>query len=138
MPAALHSGFRLSRYEVETLIGSGGTGDVYRGRDVHSDRRVAIKILAPAMRSDAARLARFMNEARTTALVTHPNIVGVIDLGCEAGRPFVVSELLEGETLRARLRRGRLSADVATRYALEIAHGLIAAHHLGVVHRDLK
>src|SRR5262249_62234147 len=110
----------------EPAFARAGTGTLCRGRDVHPGRRVAIKILAPAMRSDAARLARFMNEARTTALVTPPNIVGVIDLGCEAGRPFVVSELLEGETLRARLRRGRLSPDVATPYALETPPGLIA------------
>jgi serine/threonine protein kinase len=138
MGATLHAGFRLGRFEVEALIGSGGTGDVYRARDTQADRTVAVKVLASSMTTDTTRLARFINEARTTALITHPNIVAVFDAGMDAGRPFVVSELLEGETLRARMNRGRLPALTAMNYALEIVHGLIAAHHLGVIHRDLK
>jgi eukaryotic-like serine/threonine-protein kinase len=138
MGATLHNGFRLGRFEVEALIGSGGTGDVYRARDTQTDRAVAVKVLARSMTSDTTRLARFINEARTTALISHPNIVTVVDAGMDAGRPFVVSELLDGETLRARMNRGRLPAVVAMHHALEIVHGLIAAHHLGVVHRDLK
>ncbi|HMF97825.1 MAG TPA: serine/threonine-protein kinase [Vicinamibacterales bacterium] len=138
MGVTLHPGFRLGRFEVESLIGSGATSDVYRARDIHADRAVAIKVLCGSVTSDPARLARFINEARTTALITHPNIVAVYDAGMDAGRPFVVCELLEGETLRARMSRGRLAAPIALHHALEIVHGLIAAHHLGIVHRDLK
>jgi eukaryotic-like serine/threonine-protein kinase len=138
MARTLLSGRRLGRYDVEALIGSGGTGDVYRARDTYSDRFVAVKALATGLTSESTRLTRFMNEARTTALISHPNIVAVYDVGCDGGQPFVVSELLEGETLRARIRRGRLPAPLAMSCALEIANGLIAAHHLGVVHRDLK
>jgi eukaryotic-like serine/threonine-protein kinase len=138
MATTLAGGFRLGRYEVETLIGSGGTGDVYRARDTHSGRMVAVKVLASAMTSDSTRVARFLNEARTTALITHPNIVAVLEVGADGGRPFVVSELLEGQTLRALLRKGPLPAVTAMAYALEIANGLVAAHHLGVIHRDLK
>ncbi|HXI32045.1 MAG TPA: serine/threonine-protein kinase [Vicinamibacterales bacterium] len=138
MATTLVSGSRLGRYEVGALIASGSTGDVYRARDTQLDRPVAVKVLAGALTGDAGRLARFFNEARTTALISHPNIVTVYDVGSAAGRPFVVSELLEGETLGARIGRGRLPVEGAMTCALEIAHGLIAAHHLGVVHRDLK
>jgi eukaryotic-like serine/threonine-protein kinase len=138
MGATLTGGSRLGRYEVDALIGSGGTGDVYRAHDTHLDRPVAVKVLTRAMANDSTRLARFVNEARTTALITHPNIVAVLEVGSDEGRPFVVSELLRGETLRARMRGGRLPLATAMAYGLEIAHGLIAAHHLGVVHRDLK
>ncbi|HJZ73462.1 MAG TPA: serine/threonine-protein kinase [Vicinamibacterales bacterium] len=138
MGTRLHPGFRLGRFEIESLIGSGVTSDVYRARDTQSRRAVAIKVLSGSMTNDTTRLARFINEARTTALITHPNIVAVYDAGMDGGRPFVVLELLEGETLRARMNRGRLAAPVAMQYALDIVHGLIAAHHLGIVHRDLK
>jgi eukaryotic-like serine/threonine-protein kinase len=138
MATTLASGSRLGRYEVDALIASGSTGDVYRAHDTQVDRSVAVKVLAGAMTGDPDRLARFFNEARATALISHPNIVTVYDVGSAAGRPFVVSELLDGETLRARMRRGRLPVEAAMTCALELAHGLIAAHHLGVVHRDLK
>ena len=132
----LQSGSRLGRYEVDGLIASGGMGDVYRGHDTRLDREVALKVLAPGV--DPERLTRFTQEARTTALINHPNIVAVYDVGSEDGLPFVVSELLHGQTLRTRIAAGPLSARVALGYTLEIANGLIAAHHLGVVHRDLK
>ena len=134
----LESGFRLGRYEVDHLIASGGMGDVYRARDTRLDRTVALKVLAHNLLSDPERLIRFTQEARTTALINHPNIVAVYDVGSEGGLPFVVSELLRGETLRARLKRGGMPVRAAISYAAEIAQGLIAAHHLGVVHRDLK
>jgi serine/threonine protein kinase len=134
----LQTGFRLGRYEVDGLIASGGMGDVYRARDTRLNRNVALKVLATSVLSDPERLSRFTHEARTTALINHPNIVAVYDVGSEEGLPFVVSELLRGETLRARMKEGALSVRVAVSYALDIAHGLIAAHHLGVVHRDLK
>jgi serine/threonine protein kinase len=113
-------------------------GDVYRAHDTRLNRTVALKVLATSVLSDPERLTRFTQEARTTALINHPNIVAVYDVGAEQGLPFVVSELLRGETLRATLTGGALPVPVAVSYALEIAQGLIAAHHLGVVHRDLK
>jgi serine/threonine protein kinase len=134
----LQSGSRLGRYEVDGLIASGGMGDVYRARDTRLHRTVALKVLATSVLSDPERLARFTQEARTTALINHPNIVAVYDVGSEDGLPFVVSELLRGETLRARLKGGAMPVPVAVSHAAEIAQGLIAAHHLGVVHRDLK
>jgi eukaryotic-like serine/threonine-protein kinase len=134
----LQSGSRLGRYEVDGLIASGGMGDVYRARDTRLDRPVALKVLAGSMLADPERLVRFTQEARTTALLNHPNIVSVYDVGAEQGLPFVVSELLRGETLRARMRRGPVPVDVAIAYAHEVAGGLVAAHQLGVTHRDLK
>jgi serine/threonine protein kinase len=135
---SLYSGFRLGPYEVDSLIASGGMGDVYRARDTRLDRKVALKVLSPSVTSDAERLARFAQEARTTALINHPNIVAVYDVGADQGMPFVVSELLRGETLRARMKDGALPVSAAVNCALEVARGLIAAHQLGVVHRDLK
>jgi eukaryotic-like serine/threonine-protein kinase len=134
----LQTGSRLGRYEVDGLIASGGMGDVYRARDTRLNRAVALKVLATGVLSDPERLNRFRQEARTTALISHPNIVEVYDVGSEDSVPFVVSELLCGETLRARLKKGAVPVRVALSHALDIAHGLIAAHDLGVVHRDLK
>jgi serine/threonine protein kinase len=137
-PGPLTSGSRLGPYVVDSLIATGSMGAVYRARDARLDRPVALKVLAPSMAGDAAGLARFTQEARTTALLNHPNIVVVYDVGSECGAPYVVSELLHGETLRARLQGGTLPVRLAVDYAREIAHGLVAAHDLGVVHRDLK
>ena len=136
--AGLHAGSRLGPYEVDSLIASGGMGAVYQARDTRLNRRVALKVLAPSVTTDVGRLARFAQEARTTALLNHPNIVAVYDVGSEHGMPYVVSELLRGETLRARLKGGPLPVCVAVAYAIDISRGLIAAHDLDVVHRDLK
>ena len=121
-----------------SFIAKGGMGEVYRAQDTRLNRSVALKVLAPSFTTDAEGLARFTQEARTTALLNHPNIVSVYDVGVHDGVPFVVSELLEGKTLRARMRNGALSVRAAVSYGLEITQGLIAAHDLGVVHRDLK
>lgn len=134
----LQAGCHVGRYEVASLIASGGMGDVYRARDTQLDRPVALKVLSANLLSDPERLTRFAQEARTTALISHPNILSVFDIGSDNGRPYVVSELLQGQTLRARLADGPLAIATAIDYACQIAHGLIAAHHLGVVHRDLK
>ena len=134
----LPSGSGLGPYEVDTLIGTGGMGAVYRARDMRLNRHVALKVLDASAGTDADRLARFAQEARNTALLNHPNIVSVYDAGLDAGVPFVVTELLRGETLRARIRRGTLPVRAAIGVALEIARGLTAAHNLDVVHRDLK
>jgi eukaryotic-like serine/threonine-protein kinase len=113
-------------------------GEVYRAVDARLNRKVALKVLPSGLATDSERLARFSQEARTTALLNHPNIVTVYDVGAYEGVPFVVSELLDGQTLRARMKDGALPMRVALTYALEIARGLTAAHDLGVVHRDLK
>jgi serine/threonine protein kinase len=131
-------GAQLGPYAVDSFIAKGGMGEVYRAYDTRLNRPVALKILAPVFMADDDGLARFTQEARITARLNHPNIVSVFDVGAHAGVPFVVSELLEGKTLRARLNAGMLSVRAAVAYALEIAQGLIAAHDIGVVHRDLK
>jgi serine/threonine protein kinase len=134
----LSTGLKLGPYEVESLIAAGGMGEVYRARDTRLDRKVALKVFVPGVIMNADRLARFAEEARMTALLNHPNIVGVYDVGLHDGLPYVVSELLHGETLRALMRRGPMPVRVALRHAVEIARGLVAAHDLGIVHRDLK
>ena len=135
--AALGAGSQLGPYEVESLIAKGGMGEVYRARDTRLDRKVALKVLSPGSTTDSERLTRFAREARTGALLNHPNIVVVFDVGSQEGTPFVVSELLHGETLRERMKDGALPAPIAVRYALQVARGLGAAHKQGIVHRDL-
>src|SRR4026207_2316526 len=120
----LRSGDRLGPYEILGAIGAGGMGEVYRGRDPRLGREVAIKILPVAFATDPDRLRRFELEARAAGQLNHPNILTVHDTGRPAGPPYLVSELLEGETLRARLSKGRLSANTALDYALQIARGL--------------
>jgi len=113
-------------------------GEVYRARDTRLGRDVAIKVLPEALAKDADRLRRFEQEARTIAALNHPNILGIHDIGTHDGAPFLVSELLEGKTLRETLDAGALPVRRAIEYALGIAHGLAAAHDKGIVHRDLK
>ncbi len=134
----LASGTRLGDYEVKSLVGSGGMGEVYRARDSRLGRDVAIKVLPPALVSDSGRLLRFEQEARAAAALNHPNILAVFQMGTHDGAPYLVSELLEGETLRDRLKRGPLSVRKAIDYAVQIARGLAAAQEKGIVHRDLK
>jgi serine/threonine protein kinase len=113
-------------------------GEVYRARDLRLGRDVAIKVLPAALAHDADRLRRFEQEARTIAALNHPNILGIHDIGAHNDAPFLVSECLEGQTLRDKLRSGPLPVRLATEYALGIAQGLSAAHEKGIVHRDLK
>ncbi len=131
-------GTRFGPYEILSLIGAGGMGEVYRARDARLGREVAIKVLPATFSSDAERLRRFEQEARAAGLLNHPNITAVHDIGTEDGAPYVVQELLEGETLREVLSGGRLSPRKATDYAIQLARGLAAAHEKGIVHRDLK
>src|ERR1700691_4502439 len=134
----LASGTKLGPYEIVSLLGAGGMGEVYRARDSRLKRDVAIKVLPQAFSLDADRLRRFEQEALATAALNHPNILAVFDIGTIEGSPYVVSELLEGETLRERLRSGSIAVRKALDYALQIAHGLAAAHEKGIIHRDLK
>src|ERR1700730_8272096 len=135
---AVTSGTKLGPYEIVSLLGAGGMGEVYRARDSRLRREVAIKVLPRALSLDADRMRRFEQEALSTAALNHPNILAVFDIGTSEGSPYVVSELLEGETLRERLRSGAIAVRKTLDYARQIAHGLAAAHEKGIVHRDLK
>ena len=134
----LTPGARLGPYEIVSPLGAGGMGEVYRARDSRLKREVALKVLPHAVSLDADRLRRFEQEALATAALNHPNILAVFDIGTNDGSPYVVSELLEGETLRERLRGGSIAARKVLDYALQIARGLAAAHEKGIIHRDLK
>ena len=134
----LRSGTKLGEYEVKSLVGSGGMGEVYRARDSRLGRDVAIKVLPSFLSSDSDRLRRFEQEARAAAALNHPNILAVFQMGTYEGTPYLVSELLEGETLREQIKRGRLSVHKAIDYAVQITRGLAAAHEKGIIHRDLK
>ncbi len=135
---AVAAGVKFGPYEVVAPVGEGGMGEVYRARDTRLNRSVAIKILPEALASDPMRMQRFEQEARTVAALNHPNILSVFDVGVQAETPYLVMELLEGETLRERLNRGPLGVRKAVEVGLQIAHGLAAAHERGIVHRDLK
>ena len=136
MPLA--TGSRLGPYEVLAPIGSGAMGEVYRAHDPRLGRDVAIKILPAIVSTDSERLRRFEQEARAAAALSHPNILAVHDIGSENGSPYIVSELLEGESLRDRLNSGAVPVRKAVEYAVAIARGLAAAHEKGIIHRDLK
>ena len=135
---ALHAGERLGPYEILGAVGAGGMGEVYRARDPRLGRTVAIKVLPASVSSDPTRRHRFEHEARATGLLNHPNILAVHDVGDHEGAPYLVAELLEGETLRERLQAGGLPVRKAVDYALQVARGLAAAHDKGIIHRDLK
>ena len=130
-------GTKLGRYEIRAFIGAGGMGQVYRAHDTSLGRDVAIKSLPPVYLSPD-RLRRFEQEARATSALNHPNILAIFDIGTYENAPFVVSELLEGQTLRERLGRGPLPSRKAIDYAKQVGRGLAAAHEKGIVHRDLK
>jgi len=140
---ALTPGTKLGPYEVVASLGAGGMGEVYRARDTRLGRDVALKILPETFAHEGDRLRRFEQEARAVAALNHPNILAVFDIGTQGegqgkGSPFLVSELLEGETLRAVLDRGPVPQRKTIEYGVQIAHGLAAAHEKGIVHRDLK
>ena len=150
---ALAPGTKLGPYEIQSLLGAGGMGEVYRARDTRLQRDVAIKVLPSSLAHDQDRLRRFEQEARAVAALNHPNLLTVFDVGAApgaesvddigapkvtAGSPYIVSELLEGTTLRERLSSGALRERKALDYAIQIARGLAAAHERGIVHRDLK
>ena len=131
-------GDRLGDYEILSLVGAGGMGEVYRARDLRLRREVAIKVLPASVSCDPERLRRFEQEAMAVAALNHPNVLAVFQMGTYEGKPYVVSELLGGETLRELIGRGRIASHRAIDYALQVARGLAAAHEKGIVHRDLK
>jgi serine/threonine protein kinase len=134
----LTAGTRLGDYEIVSEIGRGGMGVVYRARDLKLGRPVAIKVLRESLVTDEKRLRRFEQEAQSAAALNHPNILAVYQLGVYQGAPYLVSELLEGETLREKLRKGPLSTSRTLDLGEQIADGLSAAHQRAVIHRDLK
>jgi Tol biopolymer transport system component len=136
--ALLQRGTRLGPYEVLSLIGAGGMGEVYRGHDTRLDRAVALKVLGPRLALDADSRARFTREARAVSALNHPHICSLYDIGREREIDYLVLELLDGETLEERLRRGALPLKDVIRFGIEIADALAAAHLHGIVHRDLK
>jgi eukaryotic-like serine/threonine-protein kinase len=135
---SLAAGTKLGPYEIIAPLGAGGMGEVYRGRDPRLGRAVAIKVLPESMATDSDRLSRFQQEARTAGALNHPNIIVVYDVGAHGSNPYLVTELLEGETLRQQLQRGALPLRKAVDYGVQLAQGLSAAHGKGIVHRDLK
>ncbi|HEV8659298.1 MAG TPA: protein kinase [Thermoanaerobaculia bacterium] len=135
---SIAAGIRLGPYEILGLIGVGGMGEVYRARDPRIGRDVAIKVLPAAFSADEVRLERFQQEARAAGLLNHPNLLTIYELGTHEGVPYIVSELLEGETLRDRLRGGALTPRRTVDYGIQIARGLAVAHGRGIVHRDIK
>src|SRR5262249_28989073 len=135
---ALSSGVRLGPYEIQAPLGAGGMGEVYRARDTRLGREVAVKILPESFARDPDRLYRFEQETRAVATLNHPNILAIYDVGQHESVPFLVAELLEGESLRQPLDRGSLQQRMTIEYGVQIAQGLAAAHEKGIVHRDLK
>jgi eukaryotic-like serine/threonine-protein kinase len=131
-------GTKLGRYEIRSQVGAGGMGEVYEARDPRIGRKVAVKVLNAYLSADEEKLRRFEVEAQTAGALNHPNILAVYDVGTHNGAPYVVSELLEGETLRDKLVSESISLRKAIEYAGQIARGLAAAHAHGVIHRDLK
>src|SRR6478672_1574418 len=134
----LVAGNRLGPYEIQSAVGAGGMGEVYRARDTRLDRTVAIKVLPAHLSSNPDLRARFEREGKAISALQHAHICVLHDVGREADVDFLVMEYLEGETLAARLARKPLTLDEALRIAIEVADALDVAHHHGVIHRDLK
>src|SRR5436190_685645 len=135
---SLTSGTKLGPYEIQSALGAGGMGEVYRASDTRLGREVALKILPESFAREGDRLHRFEQEARAVAALNHPNILAIFDTGQQNGSPYLVSELLDGETLRTVLDGGVLPQRKIIEYGVQIAQGLAAAHEKGIVHRDLK
>jgi serine/threonine protein kinase len=135
---ALTSGTKLGPYEIQSPLGAGGMGEVYRALDTRLDRMVAIKVLPAEFSGDEDRLRRFAHEARILSTLNHPNLLAIYDVGSEGGIHFLVSELLEGESLRQHLQESPLRVRKAVDFGVQMANGLAAAHEKGIIHRDLK
>src|SRR5262245_40294611 len=135
---SLGSGTHVGPYEILAPVGVGGMGEVYRAHDPRLRRDVAIKVIAARFATDPDLLKRFSQEALASAALNHPNIIAVYDVGAHEGSPYLVTELLEGESLRERLSHGRLPHRTVIQLGLQIVRGMTAAHEKGIVHRDLK
>ena len=135
---ALAPGDRIGRYEILSGLGAGGMGEVYLALDPELARKVAIKVLPPAFAADKERVRRLYREGRTASALNHPNILTIYDIGEIRGRPYLSTEFIEGTTLRARIRDGRISPDEAVRIAAQVASALVASHAAGILHRDIK
>ena len=136
--SALLIGQTIGHYEIAKLIGAGGMGEVYVASDVRAGRNAALKLLPTRFTGDAGRLKRFQQEARSVARLNQPNILTIYEVGEDGSVQYIASELIEGETLRHRLCRGRMVVDEAVDVAIQIASALAAAHSAGTVHRDVK
>jgi serine/threonine protein kinase len=134
----LTSGTKLGPYEIQSPLGAGGMGEVYRARDTRLDRTVAIKILPAHLTDNPEAKQRFDREARAISSLNHPNIYTLYDVGHQDGTDYLVMEFLEGETLASRLAKGALPPEQVLKYVIEICEGLEKAHKTGVIHRDLK
>ncbi len=134
----IEAGTQLGPYEILSLIGAGGMGEVYRARDTRLGRTVAIKVLSAGLAADSARRARFKHEARAVSALNHPHVCTLYDIGSGDGLDYLVMEYLEGETLADCLRRGPVPSDIAVEYAMQMADALANAHARGLIHRDLK
>src|SRR5215510_12658256 len=135
---SLAAGVRLGPYEVVGPLGAGGMGEVYRARDTRLGREVAVKLLPTSFAEDSNRLRRFEREARAAGSLNHPNLLSLFDVGTDERPPYLVTELLEGATLRGLMAEGCLPLRKSMDYGAQIARGLAAAHEKGIVHRDLK
>jgi serine/threonine protein kinase len=139
IPASmLAPGTQLGPFEIQSLLGSGGMGEVYRARDNRLDRTVAIKIIPPSFSSDSIRRQRFQRESRAISALQHPNICTLYEVGQQDGVDYLVMEYQEGETLGVRLAKARLGIGQVLTYGIEIANAVDAAHARGIIHRDLK
>ena len=134
----LPPGTRLGPFEVVSLLGAGGMGEVYRGRDEGLGRDVALKVLPAGLSADRERLIRFAHEARAASNLNHPNIVTIYQIGQANGMPFIAMELVEGMSLRDVMNAGPLALKKLLAYAAQLAEGIARAHEAGIVHRDLK
>src|SRR5215468_5278752 len=137
-PMALTPGTHLGPYEIQSPLGAGGMGEVYRAKDTRLERTVAIKILPAEVAKDVVRKQRFEREAKTISSLNHPNICTLHDIGSQDGVDYLVMECVEGETLAKRLEKGPLQLEQTLKYGAQIADALDKAHRSGVVHRDLK
>src|SRR5213595_2333344 len=136
--ADLLVGQTFGHYKISKLIGTGGMGDVYLATDVTAGRKAALKLLPMRFTGDAERLKRFQQEAHAVVALNHPNILTVYEIGEDHSTHYIASELIEGETLRQRLARGRMQVGEALDVAIQVASALAAAHETGIVHRDIK
>src|SRR5579863_4755368 len=130
------SGQLIGHYRIVEKIGAGSMGEVFRARDERLGRDVALKFIRPSSSANPDHLRRFEQEARAAAALNHPNIVAIYDVGFDDGYPYIVCELLQGQTLRKRLAEGALPVRLAIDYSLQIVQGLIAAHDCHITHRD--